>query len=873
VNNENNTSSEDAPSNLPEHNEYLGFKWVKYELQADGAMWNYYQKDGTIKYYDQVNQSTDNYDNPEKNDVVIDKDQILQIFRDLPPVRVQIIRNNPKYRGLYNIHGFYITIFDYEKNDDAGVVDFDYTQNKEYKFDDFVYDNGHLYIANKTFTTDVAGKTKAQIWEEYSENLDDNSNLMAKYAKDDYVLIRTNNDEEVFYRCLHDYIDTYPDFAFDANEWTQITNVNIEQKIISSYKYCLRSNPEFHVNDIVMDDEGVFMVCTKVGESPYPYYNDEYWDKLETEEFQSCEGVFYYELNDYVTHEDNLYISIDTTYYTDEFNSQNWELVRVYPFNPDSTDYYDPGTVVVQDEEYYKAKTKVYPVMCKCLWSLYLTYAIPSLIKETGNPLGHFDGDYMYGVGDCCYHNGDTDHPDNYYYYESRVDFLDKTVQDIPFDEALSSGTWEQAGDEEINIYDYSFELSYLVIKSAAVLCYTVDAMIEEITGKANVVFDDDTKYSCIWKYGTTNDLVTPDTITPSINLLSRAREYEPASRPDSTVPNPKIRFSTDENNYLTALISQQVVSPTTTIENLRTYIILYRILDGVSKVNDTEGTRNVCEEAPESAEEMVEKTTRIDESETEGCEDSLWVDRGDRLLIQECNLPENGETEKVKSRFNPETGEGDWNKLRYDQEYHFYKQWIQDHPLMYEKLQEKIKYFNPAFHSMTPEGFNARCTFLQQCTRQGNTKTMSDRGGKTANNLAFGRPPYCVLRLGDFYNQMIVIDNISFDYNVADGIQWDLNTEGNGVQPMLCKVNISFKFIGGGDITGPVQRLQNAMSFNYYANASFYDNRADRVEYQPTNWKTMGGAGNDDINLEKSYAFIAQNYEKLDKNVTTIGL
>ena len=78
----------------------------------------------------------------------------------------------------------------------------------------------------------------------------------------------------------------------------------------------------------------------------------------------------------------------------------------------------------------------------------------------------------------------------------------------------------------------------------------------------------------------------------------------------------------------------------------------------------------------------------------------------------------------------------------------------------------------------------------------------------------------------------------------------------------MLCKVNISFNFIGGGDITGPVQRLQNAMSFNYYANTSFYDNRADRVEYQPTNWATMGGAGNDEIDYDKSYAYIAQRYE-----------
>ena len=41
-------------------------------------------------------------------------------------------------------------------------------------------------------------------------------------------------------------------------------------------------------------------------------------------------------------------------------------------------------------------------------------------------------------------------------------------------------------------------------------------------------------------------------------------------------------------------------------------------------------------------------------------------------------------------------------------------------------------------FHSMTPEGFNSRLTFLHQCTRQGSTLTRSDNlAGTTANNLA----------------------------------------------------------------------------------------------------------------------------------------
>jgi hypothetical protein len=42
--------------------------------------------------------------------------------------------------------------------------------------------------------------------------------------------------------------------------------------------------------------------------------------------------------------------------------------------------------------------------------------------------------------------------------------------------------------------------------------------------------------------------------------------------------------------------------------------------------------------------------------------------------------------------------------------------------PMVYDSFKEKIKYFNPAFHSTTPEGLNARLTFLNQCVRPGET-------------------------------------------------------------------------------------------------------------------------------------------------------
>lgn len=138
--------------------------------------------------------------------------------------------------------------------------------------------------------------------------------------------------------------------------------------------------------------------------------------------------------------------------------------------------------------------------------------------------------------------------------------------------------------------------------------------------------------------------------------------------------------------------------------------------------------------------------------------------------------------------------------------------------------IKEQIRYFQPAFHSITPEGLNSRLTFLLQCTRQG--PTLTDK--VTPSNLAFGRPPVCILRIGDFYHTKIIIDNVDFQFNE---VQWDLNPEGIGVQPMIVDVTISFKFIGGSSLSGPIAKLQNAVSFNFFANTEMYDDRADRIE------------------------------------------
>ena len=80
----------------------------------------------------------------------------------------------------------------------------------------------------------------------------------------------------------------------------------------------------------------------------------------------------------------------------------------------------------------------------------------------------------------------------------------------------------------------------------------------------------------------------------------------------------------------------------------------------------------------------------------------------------------------------------------------------------------------------------------------------------------------------------------MNIDYSVSNGVQWDLNPEGAGVQPMFAQVTLNFKFIGGGDLGGPIRRLQNAMTFNYYANTRLYDNRADRIKYNTD--KNVGG-------------------------------
>jgi hypothetical protein len=153
--------------------------------------------------------------------------------------------------------------------------------------------------------------------------------------------------------------------------------------------------------------------------------------------------------------------------------------------------------------------------------------------------------------------------------------------------------------------------------------------------------------------------------------------------------------------------------------------------------------------------------------------------------------------------------------------------------PMVYDNLKEKLKFFQPAFHSTTPEGLNSRLTFLQQCMRPGDTiPTIKTVNGKPtpdyndATNTAFGTPPVLILRVGDFYNTKIIPTSLGITYE-----NLDLNPEGIGVQPMIANITMAFHFVGGSGLKESVDKLQNALTFNYYGNTEMWDERADATD------------------------------------------
>ena len=136
----------------------------------------------------------------------------------------------------------------------------------------------------------------------------------------------------------------------------------------------------------------------------------------------------------------------------------------------------------------------------------------------------------------------------------------------------------------------------------------------------------------------------------------------------------------------------------------------------------------------------------------------------------------------------------------------------------------------------MTPEGLNSRLTFLNQCVRPGDTIPVIGPDGSIRNdsalNTSFGTPPILVLRIGDFYHTKIVPNSLQISY---DPLVYDMNPEGIGLQPMLANISMSFDFIGGHGLANPVEQLQNALSFNFYANTEVYDERATETDFSLT--------------------------------------
>lgn len=165
--------------------------------------------------------------------------------------------------------------------------------------------------------------------------------------------------------------------------------------------------------------------------------------------------------------------------------------------------------------------------------------------------------------------------------------------------------------------------------------------------------------------------------------------------------------------------------------------------------------------------------------------------------------------------------------------------------------------YYYPVFHSQTPEDFHKRLTFLQQCTRQGSSTHYSTVGTGdklTSKNSVFGRQPICILRIGDFFYTKIIIETVNFDYINST---WDMNPEGFGMQPMLAKISMNVKVIGGQSLKGPIDALQNAVSYNYYANSNFTDKGRYKLpsDVADKQWTyTKGILTKEQVDLLKSY-------------------
>ena len=248
---------------------------------------------------------------------------------------------------------------------------------------------------------------------------------------------------------------------------------------------------------------------------------------------------------------------------------------------------------------------------------------------------------------------------------------------------------------------------------------------------------------------------------------------------------------------------------------------------EGGSGAFSTESGAFNSTEAGITSSETTENTGIPDNSSVELSTSGFWGNNQGTSITEEEQSIQNSQasttptktldTTKILARLLGE--ENYFNALKEEDEF------------VYSALKRELQNFHPTFHSTTPEGLNSRLTFLLQCTRPGNTIPTVTEDGKRivdADNTAFGAPPICVLRIGDFYHTKIAIDSVSFSY---DPLVYDMNPEGIGLQPMIASVSMNFKFIGGQGLKEPVSRLQNSLSFNYFGNTEVYDRRAIQTE------------------------------------------
>jgi hypothetical protein len=228
--------------------------------------------------------------------------------------------------------------------------------------------------------------------------------------------------------------------------------------------------------------------------------------------------------------------------------------------------------------------------------------------------------------------------------------------------------------------------------------------------------------------------------------------------------------------------------------------------LDNATKVAiSKENTKNERIATIEFKRTSAELTTK--KTQTSNVEDKIVSDKKNDLEKLQ------GEINKLKRKTNPSL---------FNERTMADKDGIGDTGILKGFQSVSGNYFYPVFHSQTPEDFHRRLTFLQQCLRQGAAKRYCEVDSNNelrAKNSVFGRQPFCILRIGDFFYTKIIIESLNIDYN--DTI-WDTNPEGFGLQPMIANITLNIKILGGQSLKGPIDALQNAVSYNYYANSTY---------------------------------------------------